>query len=697
MRYETMGRTNAQRLNVPQLLGGLNVAAHPTLIEDDELADVCNLTPRNGMLVTRQAVRAVGDVPLVACEGQERLVDKILRQPIEIDGEMCTVIVSAAGTVDVAAVDVTVQVVTLDGVCKRTYTMRSLGGGGYSFAVVPCDGVAYGAPFLLYHAGNVYTPDDASETMTRIEADKLYAPLVMVNATSVPLTENQVPSCDLANGVTYEGFNALTEWYRARFTSSVEALTPQAEVYVLPTKLYPSTLTMDMLTEKGKTTVKMTVGGEAVGFTIGASQYSAQAYVNGYVRVSPALPVAERKGNVTITCERERGQRLQSVRDATIATWFGGTQNKRGGTRLFLAGFGSAKVMWSEVDNPFYFPENNYMAVGDLSQRVTALEKQGNMLVIFKEREMFYTTYVKGEIESTRIESGTNADTTATKAYFPLTQLSPSIGCCCPESLALCRDRLVWMDWDARLYALIPSGAYSSRNVHEIGAKIRPWLLENTSETTRKAAVAVDHDGKYRVMIGNVMAEFDYNENGFVTVSGYASGARSAQNAAWYVHRFDGFPATATQTLVSDRADRAIMISTGEVYPTHKLVRTVYRFEDGDADRCLVFDNTITPLQVSCSIAVTLTTKEFDFGDATVYKRVGALFVRMQTDNAAVRVLYNGILPPSGQGCYSRDLHAHVILPGVKRCRTAALRADAVGRLCFAGLWWQYTPFGTVK
>ena len=34
MRYEAMGRNRSQRMNVPQLLGGLNTAVDATLIED---------------------------------------------------------------------------------------------------------------------------------------------------------------------------------------------------------------------------------------------------------------------------------------------------------------------------------------------------------------------------------------------------------------------------------------------------------------------------------------------------------------------------------------------------------------------------------------------------------------------------------------------------------------------------------------
>ena len=203
-----------------------------------------------------------------------------------------------------------------------------------------------------------------------------------------------------------------------------------------------------------------------------------------------------------------------STAEATLAAWFGGTQNKLGGTRLFLSGFtkDKAKVMWSDVGNPLYFPENNYMYVGDLSQRVTALEKQSSMLVVFKERELFYTTYVQGSIEAEEVSQGLNVDVTVSQAYFPLTQLSPYIGCDAPGSIAVCRDRLVWMCRDGRVYTLVEGSVYSERNVREIGQKVHPLMMAHTNKE-RTAASAMDHDGQYVLLIGNTAYSFDYSES----------------------------------------------------------------------------------------------------------------------------------------------------------------------------------------
>lgn len=59
------------------------------------------------------------------------------------------------------------------------------------------------------------------------------------------------------------------------------------------------------------------------------------------------------------------------------------------GTRLFLGSnteeTNKNLVVWSDPDNPLYFPENNYFSVGENSSAVTGFGRQADMLVIFKE------------------------------------------------------------------------------------------------------------------------------------------------------------------------------------------------------------------------------------------------------------------------------------------------------------------------
>jgi hypothetical protein len=270
--------------------------------------------------------------------------------------------------------------------------------------------------------------------------DELYAPLVMINGRSV-VGENKA-----ANGVMYEGLNLLTmKYYRAGYTPSVGE-EKEFENYYPPIKMTgfwgetPASITVDILYADDDVSLTLENKQRKTTFKLGNTEYTLNAENDGTVMIKPALPISDVANTVTITYKETGASSLPAV---SLATWFGGTANKRGGTRLFLADTDHAKLLWSGVNNPFYFPENNYMIVGDTSQKITALEKQSDMLVIFKEREIFYTTYVQGEIDADAVADGVNVDVNVVQAYFPLTQLSPQIGCRCPRSIALCRDRLV--------------------------------------------------------------------------------------------------------------------------------------------------------------------------------------------------------------------------------------------------------------
>ncbi len=700
MRYEAMGKARRQRLNIPQLVGGVNTATEAEFIEDDELAASCNLMIDHGTLRTREAVRAAWKGAFVTQAGAYTHIDGLFTKPIEVDGKMC--VVSVLGKNDIIGTKtITAHVVELSGAVSQTgetfreYTANFNNSTLYinpKCAVAPYKEDPY--QFLLYHDGDVYIPDDTAGTIAKADEENKYAPLVMINGRSVPLNDaiNKEYS-GKANGVMYEGYNHLTRLCRASFTPTAGADSyGYGEVYQLPCEAWPTDgIVINIVSAKGNASVSFK-NSESASFTLGDTSYTAKFFTESSVLISPALPVTDIANTVTITYSA--AGKKGSLPDVSIATWFGGTANKRGGTRLFLADADNSKLLWSDVNNPFYFPENNYMIVGDSSQTITALEKQSDMLVIFKEREMFYTTYVQGEIDTDAVANGTNVDVTAVQAYFPLTQLSPQIGCRCPHSIALCRDRLVWMDEDARIYTLVVSGQYSERNVREIGQKIRPWLLNNTTAQQRKHASAVDRNGKYRLMVGNVMAEFDYNDSGFVNVSSYYSGERAARNIAWMTHCYD-FDENAVQTLVSDGADKAIIISTAA--EDDRVTRTLYHF-DAEEDK----DRYLTPVDDGMQarekeIDVSLTTKTYEFGDPAAYKRIHALYPMLQTDDAEITVIVDGAEPPYGRRYKSADTFAHLVLPGISRCRTFALKLKAIGKLCLKGLRMEYSIFGNVK
>lgn len=715
MRYKRLPKNSDYRLNVPALSGGLRADTDATLIDDDQLADVKNLRWKEGALRTRKALRAVGKAPIGYLDGNtdyamDTATENITPHPFEIDGEMCIVVIEQARYGATATRKV--RVLTLDGVIKKEYDMASVSTAEWairSAVVIPCDVLAYDAPFLVYHGAYVLRPDDTTGAMAFIDESKLYAPLVMVNGKSYPLTASTASVFQgEANGVMYEGLNMLTRRYRARYTGGSDSGT--FELYCLP-RAFSGAVTVEGNTSQGHFKVTVNAGeGTVINLHDGSGIKTYTATLdttNSRVQITPPLPASTVSDNIEITATAATATE-ETVAGATIATWFGGTSNRFGGTRVFLAGFADspAKVMWSDVNNPLYFPENNYMFVGDMSQKVTALEKQEDMLVIFKERELYYTTYVQGSIDKDAVIEGTNVDVTVSQAYFPLTQLSPYIGCDCPHTIAVCRNRLVWLNADGRVYTLASAYAYSERNVREIGVPIYPRLLSETTAEERRIASAADVDGCYCLLIGSTMYLFDYSDSGFVNITNYASGGKASRNIAWYRHTFGGFVHGAWQRILSDSAHKALVLSTCHLYTTggvmhceNAFVRVAYVFSDSDTDAYMALTSTavgvVNASVTDTPITASFTTKAYDFGDISAFKRIKALYLAAK-GYADVSFAADGEVQ-SPRRFIAHTMSAHLVMPMVKRCQTLAVCVQSKTPLAVRGMRIHYQPFGTVR
>ncbi len=725
MRYKQLPKNSDYRLNVPALSGGLRADTDATLIADDQLVDVNNLRWKEGALRTRKALRAVGRAPIGYFDGNadyalDTATENITPHPFEIDGELCVVVIEQAGfAVDNGAMVSScrrLHVITLNGVVKATYTMQGQAPNVniiQPMVAIPCDELVHGYPFLVYHGKRVYKPDDASASLILVSDDMLYAPLVSAGGRSyLYSTMNIVTDTPLVGdgGVRCQAPNMLTRRFRARYTGGHEA--GLYELYYLPLAVSSTAaVTVEGNTAQGHFCITVSPetdtpfylhdGEGVVNYT---AHFSAE---EGSVRITPPLPASTVSDNIEITATAATATE-ETVAGATIATWFGGTSNRFGGTRVFLAGFADspAKVMWSDVNNPLYFPENNYMFVGDMSQKVTALEKQEDMLVIFKERELYYTTYVQGSIDKDAVIEGTNVDVTVSQAYFPLTQLSPYIGCDCPYTIAACRNRLVWLNADGRVYTLASVYAYSERNVREIGVPIYLRLLSETTAEERRIASAADFDGCYCLLIGSTMYLFDYADSGFVNITNYASGGKAAKNIAWYRYTFDGFAHGAWQRILSDGAHKALVLSTchsymtgGEMRCQNAFVRVAYVFADADTDAYMALTSTavgvVNASVTDSPITASFTTKAYDFGDISAFKRIKALYLAAK-GYADVSFAADGEVQ-SPRRFIAHTMSAHLVMPMVKRCQTLAVCVHSTTPLAVRGMCLHYQPFGTVR
>lgn len=317
---------------------------------------------------------------------------------------------------------------------------------------------------------------------------------------------------------------------------------------------------------------------------------------------------------ITNTIVSDKG--MKKVFNMTQSEWFGSDAlGISGGTRLFLCGNTEedekSLVCWSGLDNPLYFPENCYAYVGNSNQAVTAFGRQNDTLVIFKERETYYTQYMRNDgITAEDLINQSVVDYTASSVYFPIVQLHPAIGCDCPDTVQLCRNRLVWTCTDGSVYTLMTQNQYSERNIYAVSEMVRPRLQR---ETGLNNACACDWDGHYLLCTGNRIYVMDYESYGYTYAASYGKTEDANIRIPWWIWEL---PRNIGGSLVLD--GKAVLWGlAGEGVP-EDISLDFGRFDaeytaDTDAD------GNNTPIESS------FTTKLFDFGAPHTRKNIDGI------------------------------------------------------------------------
>ena len=244
--------------------------------------------------------------------------------------------------------------------------------------------------------------------------------------------------------------------------------------------------------------------------------------------------------NITITAEHEPDEEAKKrIFSATCATWYGGNQGIASGTRLFIGGMeGIYKnvLQWSDLSNPLYFPENCNSEVGDPSQPITAFGKQADMLVVFKPFEIYGANYLLQDAPAVDTAYNYISDLTVTTAVFPLTQISSEIGCDCPGTIKLCRNRLCWIHSNGKAYTLVSSSQYNEKNIYELSEPIKR-ALPNLSKDILKNASSADWEGYYVLSAGEHIFLMQYESYGYSRIYSYTSEEAASHKLPWFYLR----------------------------------------------------------------------------------------------------------------------------------------------------------------
>lgn len=254
--------------------------------------------------------------------------------------------------------------------------------------------------------------------------------------------------------------------------------------------------------------------------------------------VSKSLPsVVSNNLRITVWRSREYEKDRLTICKMTRGEWFGGdTSGIAGGTRYFVCGNPDEPdlLCWSGIEHPLYFPEHNRVRVGDDHQAITAMGKQGNLLVLYKERETYALQYSAGTADDYAFAESGGVAITSYMAKFLLIPINASVGCDCPDTVRLVNNRLVWACSDGSVYMLTGVNQYSERNVRMISRNVRRLLTE-CGKDALKDAQAGEYEGYYLLLVGNKVFLMNTQTSAFASFNYYDDEDAASKAIPWYV------------------------------------------------------------------------------------------------------------------------------------------------------------------
>lgn len=639
MRYPAMSGTKTYRIRIPDFSGGLNRGVPAQMIGDNQLSDCENVWFKDGAIRTRDGFQT----------SQERIVENAAES-----SDIVVALHEAQNGMTAIRMETALILLDRDGKTvfstplERPCSSAFFAEFGSNDRISGAEGATKSGLLLYEDTGLIWRIDLSELVVYRVVAqDDAYAPLYFVNGKPSSLFGE--PS----SGTTYEGFNLLTNRFRAQYTTSEDGAN-----FTIPVALangeatavytgsdgtaYTFTLTVNKsenLCVSDGQSVQLESGEQTL-YLMYARYWNSFCFATekesgGYDPV--ALPFVGFSNNVEFTLMRDAVPSM-SVFGMTRATWFGGDRaGVMGGTRLFVAGSEREPnlVRYSDVNDPLYFPENNFMYVGGSEQRVTALAKQSGVLVMFKEHEIYFCEYAYAAVDAQGIEDATAVDVTS-DAFFPITQLSAGIGCDLPDTVALCGTRLVWATREGRVYTITSLSNLTERSVRPISYQIEKDLKQRELSN----ASACLYDGWYALLSGdNELYMLDTASYGFVYFTSYYNDEKASSKIVWFRWKAplsfkwpDGSEHTGVAHRVFRMGDGAGVLARSDLW-------RVYGIE-GEHDTA-VNKEMGAETYAKVDISSEFTTKLYDLGSIERNKHVTGLFVSVANgEEAAVAVTY---------------------------------------------------------
>lgn len=650
MKYPSINKQPTRSINIPELSGGLNLRDGISAVNDNQLTDCKNIWFKDAILKTRpgMALDAILEFDEFVSSNSGHIY------PQRPQTENAARVAGGRRYTLVSQRTDYFHKVTSDGDDLPSdshiqFFWVGKGQNGIAKERLPSISTQYGTVYKnhfviqnkktlycfaeLSSGGDIYKLEDGGDSWVKLADEEIYAPIIMTHCKPTGKPRPSEQELLNAGGVMFEGYNLLGNYckriwstYNAEIAAGETTKTHFMQYGLLNNvkDFVGKTVTAKITDKNGNVYTHSVTVTTASGWNVEQVNRGDNIYLavvgkmlnffaspteqNGSYTTATISENDYVEDNMVVTepCPNSK-ENLKKIFAMTRQMWFGGdAAGISGGSRVFLGANTDVKekslVLWSGLNNPLYFPENCYAYVGNNTQSVTAFGRQSDMLVIFKERETYLTQYVRNSnITASDLINQSVVDYAASSVYFPMIQLHAGIGCDCPDSIELCRNRLVWACTDGNVYTLCDENQFSERTIFKVSDMIsRRLKTENLSY-----AMSADIDGRYFLIAGAHVYVMEYESYGYTYVASYSKAEDAQLRIPWWYWELP----EAAVCAFTDGAELIMLTEKSNEYYTNDY--PVYRFEDG---RATDGDGN--------AIATLLQTKIFDFGAPAYTKNV---------------------------------------------------------------------------
>lgn len=729
MLYPSMGSNKRNTVSIPALSGGVNFNDALNLVDDNQLTDCKNVWYKDGILQTRPGYnvlnREVSDKTTAAMfESNDVLYYQSKKVKIYgvFDGSQISF---KFVDCDVAGEKLTVLTANL----KVSHNPNAI--LYYNDDPKLTDGKGIFAMISFYNGVILY--ELVGNTFVQIT--DIYVPTVYLNGKGALYNTLPVNIQGVQTSSTFlEGYNMLCNGVTGKYYYTSDG---KSNEFILPVSFANSKITVKCINpDNGKS---MTFGPLNIGTTdidIGSAQVKTdnntylmatnlgfnsisfwkknKEYDEGdtndpeYIGFVFENALGKLTNNICVTVESltKNKNNLTGVR---FGTWFGGeSEGVYGGTRLFVSGNPSKPNMlfWSDLKNPTYFSENNYLCVGDKAQKITALKRYEDMLLVFKEHEIYYIKYsTAATYDANDIISGKIIDAATANAIFPAVQISSEIGCDMPETIQLCGNRMIWMCKDGNIYMLKTTSQYNKVNVSKISAMIERTLKQhynNLTDVQKTLVTSAVYDGHYFLKIHNKIYVLNYDDYYFSNLPAYASNKKAQRQLKWYIWDFPDTGAAFFSFAVGNKIFLFISNNLGTQRSFEKMNIDMNSPSTG-IDVYYNFKGEKEESEVESVVQ----TKMFDFGAMDIFKSIEQMYIGFGKSPSEICIEYlteKGTVAEKSleindevQFFSPQYIKTKRFLPGIKRALRFGLRVNAKGRIAVDGILIKYKYMGVTR